>query len=56
MGYHESILLSTNGRGMRVRDRKPNFVACSTRIVSRWVMVAWGTESYSGLAGNTYFV
>ena len=61
--------LRTNG-GRRGRDRKPNsvggkgrgrarmpvFVACSAQIVSRWVVVAWGTESYSGLAGNTYFV
>ena len=69
MGYHGNILLRTNG-GRRGRDRKPNsvggkgrgwdrkldFVACSARIVSGWVVVAWDTESYSGLAGNTYFV
>ena len=34
----------------------PDVVACSARIVSGWMVVAWGTESYSGLAGNTYFV
>ena len=62
-------LLRTNG-GRRGRDRKPNsvggkgrggarkpdFVACSARIVSRWVVLAWGTESYSGLAGNTFCI
>ena len=31
-------------------------MACSARIVSGCVVVAWGTDSYSGLAGNTYFV
>ena len=69
MGYHGNILLRTNGgrRGRdwkpnsvgekgRGRDRKPDSVVCSARIVSGWVVVAWGTESYSGLAGNTYFV
>ena len=69
MGYQENILLRTNGgrRGRdwkpnsvgekgRGRDRKPDSVVCSARIVSGWVVVAWGTESYSGLAGNTYFV
>ena len=40
----------------RGREKKPNFVSCCTRIVSGWVVVVWGTESYSGLAGNTYFV
>ena len=69
MGYHGNILLRTNG-GRRGRDRKPNsvggkgrgwdrkldFVACSARIVSGWVVVAWDTESYSGLAGNIYFI
>ena len=53
MGYHGNILLRTNG-GRRGRDRKPNsvggkgrgrarkpdFVACSARIVSRWVVMA----------------
>ena len=43
------------GKG-RGRNRKPNFVTCSTPIVSGWAVVAWGTESYSGLAGNTCFV
>ena len=43
------------GKG-RSRERKLNFVACSTQIVSGLVVVAWGTKSYSGLAGNTYFV
>ena len=70
MGYHGNILLRTNGgRGYeeteslilleelgRGRDRQPNFVACATRIVSRWVVVASGKESYSGLIGDTYFV
>ena len=46
---------SVGGKG-RGRARKPDFVACSARIVSRWVVLAWGTESYSGLAGNTCFV
>ena len=69
MGYHGNILLRTNvgkggrdrkpnsvgGKG-RGRGRKPDFMACSTRIFSGWVVVVWGTESYSGLAGNTYFV
>ena len=69
MGYQGNILVRLNGgrwsrdrkpnfvggKG-RGRDRKPDFVACSMQIVSRWVVVAWGTESYSGLAGNTYFV
>ena len=55
MGYHGNILLRTNG-GRRGRNRKPDFVAFSAQIVSGWVVVAWGTESYSGLAGNTYFV
>ena len=55
MGYHRNILLRTNG-GRRGRDRKPDFVTCSARIVSGWVVVEWGTESYSGLAGDTYFV
>ena len=54
MGYHGNILLRTNwGRGDekteslilleekgRGRGRQPNFVACTTRIVSRWVVVA----------------
>ena len=57
MGYHGNILLRTNG-GRRGRDRKPNsvggkgrgwdrkldFVACSARIVSGWVVVAWDTR------------
>ena len=69
MGYHGNILLRTNG-GRRGRDRKPNsvwgewkgrarkpnFVAYNALIVSGWVVVVWGTESYSGLTGNTYFV
>ena len=41
------------GRG---RDRKPDFVACSAWIVSGWVVVTWDTESYSGLAGNIFFI
>ena len=72
MGCHWNILLKTNGgrrsrdrkpnsavggRGKRRgRDRRPNFVACSARIVSGRDVVAWGTEFYSELAGNTYFV
>ena len=40
----------------RYRDRKLKFVACSARIVSGWVVVARGTESFLGLAGNTFFV
>ena len=55
IGYHRNILLRTNG-GRRGRDRKPDFVACGAWIVSKWVVVAWGIESYSGLARNTYFV
>ena len=70
MGYHGNIMLRTNG-GRRGRDRKPNsvwggegrgrdrksdFVACGARIVSGWVVVACGTESYSGLAGNTFCI
>ena len=69
MGYHGNILFRTNG-GRRGRDRKPNsvwgewkgrarkpnFVAYNALIVSGWVVVVWGTESYSGLTGNTYFV
>ena len=69
MGYHGNILLRTNG-GRRGRDRKPNsvrekgrgrnrkpdFVACSAQIVSGWVVVAWGAESYSGLAGNIFCI
>ena len=39
MGYHGIILLRTNG-GRRGRDRKPDFVACSARIVSGWMVVA----------------
>ena len=39
------------GRG---RDRKSNFVACSTQIFTGWVVVAWGAEPYSGLAGNIF--
>ena len=31
-------------------------MACSARIASGWVVVAWGTETYLGLAGNAYFV
>ena len=38
MGYHRNILLRTNG-GRRGRDRKPDFVTCSARIVSGWVVV-----------------
>ena len=30
----------------RGRDRKPNFVACSARLVDGWVVVARGTNSY----------
>ena len=70
MGYHGNTLLRTNGGGRRGRDRKPNsvggegsgrdrkpdFVACIARIVSGWVVVAWGIESYSGLAGNTFCI
>ena len=46
---------SVGGKG-RGRNRKPDFVAFSAQIVSGWLVVAGGTESYSGLAGNTYFV
>ena len=55
-----NILLKTNvggcrGRepdfvGGRGRDRKPNFVTCSARLVGGWVVMAWGTKSYLGLA------
>ena len=55
MGYHGNILLRTNG-GRRGRNRKPDFVAFSAQIVSGWVVVAWGTESYSGLAGNIFCI
>ena len=69
MGYHGNILLRTNG-GRRGRDWKPNSVegrgeaeteslilwlAVLKLLVGGW-FVAWGTEFYSGLAGNTYFV
>ena len=40
------------GRG-RDRDRKLNFVACTAWIVSGSAVVAWGTESYLGLALRT---
>ena len=69
MGYQGNILVRLNGGRWsrdrkpnfvggegRGRDRKPDFVACSMQIVSRWVVVEWGIKSYSGLAGNTYFV
>ena len=41
--------------GRRSRDRKPNFAACSAGIVGGWV-VARGTKSYLGLAGNIYLI
>ena len=72
ISYHGNILLKSMGarrdrdrksdlvEGRRIRgrgrDRKSNFVACSTQIFTGWVVVAWGAEPYSGLAGNTYFV
>ena len=51
MDYHGNILVRTNGERQterlilwggkeRGRDRKPNLVACSARIVSGWVEVA----------------
>ena len=40
------------GRG-RDRDRKLNFAACTAWIVSGLAVVAWGTESYLGLALRT---
>ena len=53
MSYHGNILLRTMAGGeaetenlilydgkRRVRNRKPDFVACSARIVSRWVVMA----------------
>ena len=60
-----NVLLKTNkgleGRGGegkkldfvrgRGRDRKPNNVACSTRLVGGWVMVVCGAKSNKGLAG-----
>ena len=55
-GEVEAVSLILYGGKGRGTDRKPNFVVCSARIVSGWMLVAWGTESYSGLAENTYFV
>ena len=34
----ENLILYDGKR--RVRNRKPDFVACSARIVSRWVVMA----------------
>ena len=42
-------------RGGGGQDRKPNYVGCGARIVSRWMVVACGTESFSGLVGDTSF-
>ena len=37
MSYHGEILYERKRRG---RNRKPDFVACSAQIVSRWVVMA----------------
>ena len=52
-GGRRRSLIREGGRGET--DRKPDFVACSAQVFSGWVVMAWGTESYSGLAWNTYF-
>ena len=49
------LLLKTNGG----RDRRSNFVifvVWSVLIVGRWVVVAWGINSYLGLAEKESFV
>ena len=72
MDYHGNILLRTNGRGgggWRGRDKKFNSVGgrgrgeAETQSLNLWLVVPellvggwWWRESYSGIAGNTYFV
>ena len=66
--YHVNILLRTNG-GWRGRDKTFNSVGgrgrgeAETESLNLWLVVPellvggwWWRESYSGLAGNTYFV
>ena len=55
-GEVETVSLILYGGKGRGTDRKPNFVACSARIVSGWMLVVWGTGFFSELAENTNFV
>ena len=37
-------------------DRKPDYVAFSSWLVSSLIVVAWSTKSYLGLAGNIFYI